>query len=67
MMRVSFEIFPSTRSCANFRRCAWLLNGIGYHSDCFPPGRTMWWLGLTTGTVLVAALFLRRVFARSSP
>jgi hypothetical protein len=27
----------------------------------------MWWLGLTTGTVLVAALFLRRVFARSSP
>lgn len=25
---VSFEIFPSTRSCANFRLCAWLLNGI---------------------------------------
>lgn len=25
---VSFEIFPSTRSCANLRRCAWLLNGI---------------------------------------
>src|SRR5215208_368968 len=25
---VSFEILPSTRSCANFRRCAWLLNGI---------------------------------------
>ena len=22
------EIFPSTRSCANFRRCAWLLKGI---------------------------------------
>jgi len=28
----------------------------------------MWWLGLTTGTVIVAAAFvLRRVFARSSP
>jgi hypothetical protein len=26
----------------------------------------MWWLGLTTGTVIVA-LVLRRVFARSSP
>src|SRR5262245_54296643 len=25
---VWLEIFPSTRSCANFRRCAWLLNGI---------------------------------------
>ena len=25
---VSFEIFPSTRSCANFLRCAWLLNGM---------------------------------------
>ena len=25
---VLFEIFPSTRSSANFRRCAWLLNGI---------------------------------------
>jgi len=26
--KVSFEIFPSTRSCANLRRCAWLLNGM---------------------------------------
>jgi hypothetical protein len=26
--KVSLEIFPSTSSCANFRRCAWLLNGI---------------------------------------
>ena len=26
--KVSLEIFPSTRSCANLRRCAWLLNGI---------------------------------------
>ncbi|MGZ6123185.1 MAG: hypothetical protein ACXWM0_19100, partial [Vulcanimicrobiaceae bacterium] len=25
---VSLEIFPSTNSCANFLRCAWLLNGI---------------------------------------
>jgi len=25
---VSGEIFPSTRSCANLRRCAWLLNGM---------------------------------------
>ena len=25
---VSFEIFPSTSNCANFRRCAWLLKGI---------------------------------------
>ena len=25
---VWFEIFPSTRSCANFLRCAWLLNGM---------------------------------------
>ena len=25
---VSFEIFPSTSSCANFRRCAWLLKGM---------------------------------------
>src|SRR4029453_15198126 len=26
--KVSFEIFPSTSNCANFRRCAWLLNGM---------------------------------------
>jgi hypothetical protein len=26
----------------------------------------MWWLGLTTGTVLVAALILRRILARTS-
>ena len=26
--KVAFEIFPSTSSCANFRRCAWLLNGM---------------------------------------
>jgi hypothetical protein len=26
--KVSLEIFPSTRSSANFRRCAWLLNGM---------------------------------------
>jgi hypothetical protein len=25
---VSFEILPSTSNCANFRRCAWLLNGM---------------------------------------
>src|SRR4029450_14079338 len=25
---VSGEIFPCTRSSANFRRCAWLLNGM---------------------------------------
>jgi hypothetical protein len=25
---VSLEIFPSTRSCANLRRCAWLLKGM---------------------------------------
>jgi hypothetical protein len=25
---VASEIFPSTRSCANLRRCAWLLNGM---------------------------------------
>src|SRR6266511_222655 len=26
--KVSLEIFPSTRSSANLRRCAWLLNGM---------------------------------------
>src|SRR2546427_212490 len=26
--KVSFEIFPFTRSSANLRRCAWLLNGM---------------------------------------
>jgi hypothetical protein len=32
--KVSFEIFPSTRSCANLRRCAWLLNGMhGLHQQ----------------------------------
>jgi hypothetical protein len=28
--KVSFEIFPSTSSCANLRRCAWLLNGMNF-------------------------------------
>jgi hypothetical protein len=28
--KVAGEIFPSTSSCANFRRCAWLLNGMNY-------------------------------------
>jgi hypothetical protein len=32
------EIFPSTRSCANFRRCAWLLNGIA--ASPFPVSST---------------------------
>jgi len=32
-----------------------------------PPGQSnMWWLGLTTGSVIVAALFFRRFFARTS-
>src|SRR5207237_704949 len=26
--KTSLEIFPSIRSSANFRRCAWLLNGM---------------------------------------
>jgi len=26
--KVWFEILPSTSSCANFLRCAWLLNGM---------------------------------------
>ena len=26
--KVSFEIFPCTKSSANFLRCAWLLKGI---------------------------------------
>jgi len=43
---VSFEIFPSTRSCANLRLCAWLLNGIGVgysisdNGDSAGPDRT---------------------------
>src|SRR5678815_3203937 len=35
------EIFPSTRSCANLRRCAWLLKGI------MPPF-SIWWVLLRT-------------------
>jgi hypothetical protein len=26
--KVWFEILPSTSNCANFLRCAWLLNGM---------------------------------------
>jgi len=32
--KVSGEIFPSTSSSANFRRCAWLLNGIAVAHPC---------------------------------
>src|SRR4029079_19770023 len=34
--KVSFEILPSTRSSANLRRCAWLLNGIVLPGSTWP-------------------------------
>src|SRR5439155_26539778 len=42
--KVWLEILPSTRSCANFRRWAWLLNGISR----YPP------LTCSVGTVRTA-------------
>jgi hypothetical protein len=37
---VSFEILPSTNNCANFRRCAWLLNGMPPPTRRTPAVRT---------------------------
>ena len=42
---VCAEILPSTRSCANFRRCAWLLNGIASSLSAPMPAATIRALG----------------------
>ena len=49
--KVSFEIFPSTSSCANLRRCAWLLNGI---ADVYE--RTLATMNATMPTTISTAI-----------
>jgi hypothetical protein len=52
---VSPEILPSTSSCANFLRCAWLLNGI-----VLPPvPRTANVMTSTTALRMLTSLLLR--------